>query len=312
LGLAVSGRKAELVARLEQVIALQASRALEAHQSDEDCDYDGDENGDDIGPGGNVDGVDSDECEDREDDNEAPLPTVSDESIEGSENEAGIGPVSVNSVCTSAKRLAVAKKGKYQVKPERSRKKSASLKKAQQHDEYESNEGSIDDGDIDGGGGGGDGGVVESERVSAYGSDGDFGALEDSLHSDGEDMHERSVGRQRLRKASARKAPRPASKPVKTHEGASRAAKETPKKKGDFGKMKSAGAKGELGIVKDKPFDEAHSIGDDSGDMSSEESVSTNESRPKIRNEQKKVPVNSAAAPGSAAASKVTQGRLLD
>lgn len=44
-----------------------------------------------------------------------------------------------------------------------------------------------------------------------------------------------------------------------------------------------AGAKGDMGIVKDKPFDEAHSIGEDSGDLSSEESIMTNDSEPKPR-----------------------------
>jgi hypothetical protein len=55
------------------------------------------------------------------------------------------------------------------------------------------------------------------------------------------------------------------------------------KRPGDGRAKAVGGAKEELGVVKDKPFDEAHSIGDESGDLSSEESVMTNESEPKTR-----------------------------
>ncbi len=71
-------------------------------------------------------------------------------------------------------------------------------------------------------------------------------------------------------------------------------AKEVPKRPDGQSKA-AAESKGRLGVVKDKPFDEAHSLGDDSGDLSSEESVMTNESQPKM-------PVRSTAAPTAASA----------
>lgn len=54
-----------------------------------------------------------------------------------------------------------------------------------------------------------------------------------------------------------------------------------PPRRGEVGaKSSGAGAKGLTGVVKDKHFDEAHSLGDED-DLSSEASVSTNDSEPK-------------------------------
>lgn len=76
--------------------------------------------------------------------------------------------------------------------------------------------------------------------------------------------------------------------------GAAADAKEVPRR--PEGQAKAAEAKGRpgLGVVKDKPFDEAHSLGDDSDDVSTDESVMTNESQPKQQG-------RGGAAPASAA-----------
>jgi hypothetical protein len=90
-------------------------------------------------------------------------------------------------------------------------------------------------------------------------------------------------------------------------------AKETPKARGAGGggsagfggraPVAGGGAKAERGVVKDKPFDEAHDIGDD--DLSSDGSVETNESEPKQPVRNTGAQANHAAA---SAAVKSAQG----
>jgi hypothetical protein len=76
-------------------------------------------------------------------------------------------------------------------------------------------------------------------------------------------------------------------------------AKDTPKAAGRGGA--AAGAKG---VVKDKPFDEAHDIGDD--DLSSEGSVDTDDSEPSPQARASAAQASNAAA---AAAAKSVHGR---
>jgi len=85
-------------------------------------------------------------------------------------------------------------------------------------------------------------------------------------------------------------------------------AKDTPKRGGGGGyggggqQYKSGGGgRANLGVVKDKPFDEAHSVGDESDDLSSEESVMTNDSEPKrptMNQAQSKAPPGRSAQQG--------------
>jgi hypothetical protein len=72
-------------------------------------------------------------------------------------------------------------------------------------------------------------------------------------------------------------------------------------------KAAAVAAKGDKGVLKDRPFDEEHSLGDDSGDLSSEESVMTNGSEPKPRAAATSAkPASVPASAAAAAAPKLT------
>ena len=80
---------------------------------------------------------------------------------------------------------------------------------------------------------------------------------------------------------------------------------------GGGGRGGGAGAKGEASgreQLKNRPFDEEHSVGDDSGDLSSEDSIMTNDSEPKgVSNRGAAAQAKSAAAAPQAQATPVAQ-----